>query len=145
MIQGDGIDKESLCGILVMLMLKGFSTDNIVFGSGGGLLQKFNRDTCKFAIKASYGERMLGGQLLKFDISKSPVTSKSKKSKAGMLKLVKIKNGFNTACSGDTFYDLLDDELEVVFENGEIMREQSFAEIRELSEKYLELEMNSLK
>jgi len=75
------------------------------------------------------------------------VTSKSKKSKAGILKLVKHNGEFFTVSSSDAThdFDLWDDELEVVFENGEILREQSFQEIRELSEKYLEIEMNSLK
>jgi len=146
LIQGDGIDKEMLLKLLAMLMLKGYSVDNIVFGSGGGLLQKFNRDTCKFAIKASYGERTIGGQIVKFEISKSPVTSNSKKSKAGILKLVKTKDKFITVSSSKDvdFFDLFDDELEVVFENGKIVREQNFNEIRELSKKYLELEMNNL-
>jgi len=40
LIQGDGIDKQMLLELIAMLMLKGFSLDNIVFGSGGGLLQK---------------------------------------------------------------------------------------------------------
>ena len=31
----------------------GFTVTNVVAGSGGGLLQKINRDTIRFAIKAN--------------------------------------------------------------------------------------------
>ena len=144
LIQGDGIDRDSLAEILHMLELKGFSTDNIVFGSGGGLLQKFDRDTCKFAIKASYGEREIDGKIIKFAISKDPVTSKGKKSKPGILKLHKTQeNRFTTMSSFDNDSDMFQcytDELEVVYENGFIKREQEFNEVKELAEKYLELE-----
>lgn len=53
MIQGDGIDREMIYQILTRFERLGFSIDNIAFGSGGGLLQKFNRDTYKFAFKCS--------------------------------------------------------------------------------------------
>ncbi|MFW6219725.1 MAG: nicotinate phosphoribosyltransferase [bacterium] len=143
LIQGDGIDRKMLKKIMKMLVAKQYSVDNIVFGSGGGLLQKFDRDTCKFAIKASYGERIINGKLEKFEIIKTPVTSKSKRSKGGMLKLHKSGKYFNTFSStNDTnqMFNSYMDELETVYENGEILREQSFDEIRKLSEKYLDLE-----
>ena len=44
-IQGDGIDIVMLERILEHLKVNGWSADNIAFGSGGGLLQKLNRDT----------------------------------------------------------------------------------------------------
>jgi nicotinamide phosphoribosyltransferase len=148
LIQGDGIDRKTLLLIMKMLISKGYSIDNIVFGSGGGLLQKFDRDTCKFAIKASYGERIVNGKLISFNISKDPITSKGKRSKAGMLKLIKTTddNSFRTISSADMtkeMFDSYEDELEVVFENGEILREQTFDEIRKLSEKYLEILMKN--
>jgi nicotinamide phosphoribosyltransferase len=48
-IQGDGIDHESLAMICALLEEQNWSINNIAFGSGGGLLQKMNRDTqqCK--------------------------------------------------------------------------------------------------
>lgn len=52
--------------------------DQIVFGMGGGLLQKHNRDTYKFAFKCS-SITVNGKQR---DIFKSPIDG-SKKSKAG--------------------------------------------------------------
>jgi nicotinic acid phosphoribosyltransferase len=52
-IWGDGIDYESLVYICTELVKAGYSTDSIGFGSGGGLLQKLNRDTQKCAFKCS--------------------------------------------------------------------------------------------
>ena len=50
-IQGDGICYETLKEILQHLEKHKWSADNIAFGSGGGLLQKMNRDTQKCAFK----------------------------------------------------------------------------------------------
>ena len=51
-IQGDGISYESIKAICSAMKEKGWSISNILFGSGGALLQKLNRDTQKFAYKA---------------------------------------------------------------------------------------------
>merc|ERR1712048_296424 len=53
-IQGDGIDKDTLELILKAMADAGFGADNLAFGSGGALLQKVNRDTNKNAFKCSY-------------------------------------------------------------------------------------------
>ena len=50
-IQGDGVNYESIIEILDMMVEEGFSAENIVFGMGGALLQKVDRDTQKFAFK----------------------------------------------------------------------------------------------
>ena len=52
-IQGDGVNLESIEVILASIKQAGFSADNIAFGMGGGLLQKVDRDTLGFAMKAS--------------------------------------------------------------------------------------------
>lgn len=122
-IQGDGVDLMSLQSILTSLKLQGWSGDNIAFGSGGGLLQKVNRDTCKFAIKCSAVN--IGGEWR--DAMKDPITDPGKRSKAGKLKLVRDGNGFTTVREG---VGADKDELVTVFENGELLREYSFAEIR---------------
>ena len=51
-IQGDGISYESIKAICTAMKKNGWSISNILFGSGGALLQKLNRDTQKFAYKA---------------------------------------------------------------------------------------------
>ena len=47
------MDYESVPKILGALKDAGFAADNMVFGSGGALLQKLNRDTFKCAFKCS--------------------------------------------------------------------------------------------
>lgn len=53
-IQGDGISYETISAILEAMKKQNWSAENIVFGSGGALLQKLNRDTQKCAFKCSY-------------------------------------------------------------------------------------------
>jgi nicotinamide phosphoribosyltransferase len=52
-IQGDGVNQDSIKDILQRLKDEGFSASNIAFGIGGSLLQKISRDTMKFAYKCS--------------------------------------------------------------------------------------------
>ena len=78
-IQGDGIDAKMMVKILVAVTQRGWSADNISFGSGGGLLQKFNRDTLKCAFKASYIEVNGKGR----DIYKTPIDAPGKNSRKG--------------------------------------------------------------
>jgi len=141
LIQGDGIDLKSLDLILKTVTDLGFSAENWVFGSGGGLLQKFDRDTLKFAIKASYGETTFDTIVTKFTIQKDPITSSGKKSKAGKLKLVKsvFDNEYFTVTSEHPDFDDFKDELELVFENGEIKRTQNFEEIRRIANSFIKL------
>lgn len=82
-IQGDGIDGEMLERVLQHLKDSGWSADNIAFGSGGGLLQKLNRDTQKCAFKCSFVQS--GGKQI--DVYKDPITDPGKKSKRGRLSL----------------------------------------------------------
>ena len=53
LIQGDGCNYQSIRKILSELKINGWSGDNVAFGMGGGLLQKVDRDTQKFAFKCS--------------------------------------------------------------------------------------------
>lgn len=70
-IQGDGISYETLSAILDNMKEKRWSADNLVFGSGGALLQRLDRDTQKCAYKCSYAvingkEVCIRGNYLKF-------------------------------------------------------------------------------
>lgn len=122
-IQGDGIDFEMLGRILSATSAAGWSADNIAFGSGGGLLQKLNRDTQKFAFKCS--SIVVNGQ--ERDVFKRPVTDSGKTSKAGRLKLVHRDGSLATVPFDDPGEDL----LQPVFRNGELLRTTSLSEIRE--------------
>jgi nicotinamide phosphoribosyltransferase len=92
LIQGDGIDIDMLASICGHLALFGWSIDNVAFGSGGGLLQKVNRDTQKCAYKCSWVE--VDGEAR--NVFKDPVSDKGKKSKQGRVCLVKDGNSYKT-------------------------------------------------
>merc|ERR1719359_1855070 len=87
-IQGDGIDYESIPEILESLKQAGFAADNMVFGSGGALLQKVNRDTFKCAFKCS--EITINGETR--EVFKDPITDSGKASKKGRLTLQKAED-----------------------------------------------------
>ncbi len=83
-IQGDGVDLNSIEEILDRMMRAGYSATNIAFGMGGALLQKCNRDTYKFAYKTS-AAKVAGAWR---DVYKDPVTDQGKRSKAGIMTVV---------------------------------------------------------
>ncbi len=120
-IQGDGVDEESITVILAKTESLGFSTTNLAFGMGGALLQKLNRDTQKFAMKCS--EVTIAGKAIA--IYKDPITDPNKTSKKGRLALIKTKMGYETVASS------VDDQLVCIYENGKMLQEQSFEEIRQ--------------
>jgi nicotinamide phosphoribosyltransferase len=129
-IQGDGINEYSLPRILENLKAKGFSADNIAFGMGGGLLQAWNRDTLKYAMKAS-AIRINEGEWEGF--AKDPITDAGKTSKKGRLGLV-YECGIGS-CGYRTLPEEIADSkgnlLRTVFKNGELLIEDNFQEIRD--------------
>lgn len=133
-IQGDGVNRISIPKILQLLKDNKWGAENIVFGCGGKLLQDFNRDTFNFAIKCS---RVEIGNEVRY-VEKSPteidsngeLTSSFKKSKKGLLKLVKVGDSFRTVSELEDDYLSLNDELITVFENGDLIVDRSFHDIR---------------
>lgn len=133
-IQGDGINYESIKEILDAMERRKLSTENIAFGMGGGLLQDFNRDTLQFAMKCSAIE--IGGKWR--DASKSPVTDKVKHSKKGRLALVKDKAGKYMTIRKEELAAGQENLLKTVFEDGKVVHKYSFAEIRKRAAEGLE-------
>ncbi len=128
LLQGDGIDIYTMNEICQVLEQKGWSIDNLVFGSGGGLLQKVNRDTIKAAIKASYIEINDVG----FDIQKDPITAGgSKKSKKGRQFLGRDASGAyytfteRLHSSEKSAHDLLN----TIYQDGELLIETTYEQI----------------
>merc|ERR1712066_1214842 len=74
-IQGDGISYESMQGIYDNLLANKWAADNLVFGSGGALLQRLDRDTQKCAFKCC--EITVNGQ--KRNMFKDPITDKAER------------------------------------------------------------------
>jgi len=125
-IWGDGIDHESLGEIVAHLKANKWAIDNMTYGSGGGLLQKLHRDTQKCAFKCSYA--VVQGK--EIDVFKQPITDPGKKSKKGKLSLHKQPDGSWITKQGKE-WEPATDELVDVFCDGKILKEWSFAEIKE--------------
>ncbi len=122
-IQGDGVDEDSITAILKRTKNLGFSTTNLAFGMGGALLQKLNRDTQKFAMKCS--EVTINGKAIA--VYKNPITDPTKTSKKGRLALMKTETGYQTVPQNPQVMDC----LETVYENGQLVRDQSLDDIRQ--------------
>ncbi len=122
LIQGDGVNPSSIEAILMNFKAHGYSADNIAFGMGGALLQHMNRDTQEFAMKAS--AIRVNGEWR--DVSKSPIGQASKKSKGGRFTVTWERGEWATLPLDPT----IDNMLSPVFENGKLLRDTSFAQVR---------------
>lgn len=134
MIQGDKNSLESLPGLCEAILASGWSLENMAFGMGGGLLQQQMRDDHQFAMKASAIFRCGGpwqdhvsesGKWL--DVYKEPKDDPGKLSKRGRLGLYQVNGKYETGPIGRG-----NDLLEIVYENGKLLRDQTFAEMRAL-------------
>jgi nicotinamide phosphoribosyltransferase len=136
-IQGDGVNYNAIVEIYEALKANGISAENLVLGMGGALLQKVDRDTQKFALKCSYAT--VNGKDV--NVEKSPtemdkdgnITGSFKKSKGGKLKLVKINGAYQTVKQAE--HTEIPDELVTVFENGGIIKQWTFEEVKALANK----------
>jgi len=143
-IQGDGININSIRAIYSALKINGISAENLMLGMGGALLQKIDRDTQKFAFKCSYAE--INGKAT--DVEKHPLEIDAhgrlirsfKTSKAGRLKLILTNEGYKTVKANE--HPEYEDQLVTVFENGEIKNETSFEAIRERAAIKQEIKVN---
>lgn len=125
LLWGDGIGIDALQGILDAVVGEGWSATNLIFGMGGGLLQKVDRDTPKFAFKCS--SVTVDGE--ERDVFKDPVTDPGKDSKRGKLALLRGAEGLHTV-RREGGAEVEGDLLEPVFRNGEVLRHQSLADVR---------------
>lgn len=147
LIQGDGVNMNSIQKILNRINDEGYSTSNIAFGQGGGSLQKLDRDSFKMAIKCS--SVIVDGK--QRDVFKSPITDRVKVSKMGKLDLIKNDDEYETISlayfkSGDIsaaqqkHYDTIGGiyqfdhssctVMRTVYDNGTLMIEETFEQIK---------------
>ncbi|QGM80548.1 nicotinate phosphoribosyltransferase [Otariodibacter oris] len=124
-IQGDGINMNSLDPILDAIMQKGFSVENVNFGMGGGLLQQVNRDTMSWAMKAS--AICINGEWK--DIFKAPITSQMKRSKKGIQALIYEDNQWQTVRQDELANR--ENQLKTVFLNGKLLVDEHLDSIRD--------------
>lgn len=131
-LQGDGVNPSSIRAIYGALKVNGISAENLLLGMGGALLQKVDRDTQQFAFKCSYAE--VDGKMV--DVQKHPLEIDDhgrlirsfKKSKAGRLKLIRTGNTYQTL--RQELEPELEDQLQTVFENGQVYNTVRFEEAR---------------
>ena len=131
-IQGDGVNYDAIIEMYEALKNAGISAENLVLGMGGALLQKLDRDTQKYAIKCSHA--IINSE--EVEVKKSPtemdangnITESFKKSKGGRLKLIKKDGEYQTVAEGD--FPELEDQLITVFENGKLLKEWTFEDVR---------------
>lgn len=128
LIQGDGVNPESIAEILETIVSMGYCATNLAFGMGGALLQKLDRDTQKFALKCS----AIQIQGIWHDVYKEPVTSKMKVSKKGRLQLLE-KDGAVFTDKEDNYHPGTNSLLKTVYENGKLIRDYSFDEVRSIA------------
>jgi len=128
-IQGDGIDRAIISEVLTLVTDMGYAADTVIFGSGGALLQKVNRDTLKFAQKAC--AILVDGEWV--GIAKDPVTDHGKKSKEGVLTLARnTENGklytvrLDQGPLGGDFKDIMN----LVYYKGDLYNEITLEEVR---------------
>jgi len=132
LIQGDGINELTVRSILGAFMTMGWSADNIAFGMGGALLQAVDRDTQKFAMKASSAE--INGKWV--DVQKDPITDAGKKSKAGRVTLWTNSGGeFASGVTEPTGWTdkgigQWTEALVPVYWNGNLHKDYTFDEVR---------------
>lgn len=125
-IWGDGINRRSMKAILQALVDAGWSVSNIAFGSGGGLLMDFNRDTQKWAFKCSYA--VINGVAVR--VSKDPITDHGKKSKEGRLDLAYIDGVYNTVVLEDDQDEHPSSALVTYFSYGDIFYHNKCSDVR---------------
>ncbi|MCK5021160.1 MAG: nicotinate phosphoribosyltransferase [Candidatus Peribacteraceae bacterium] len=125
-IQGDGVNETSIRDILLEMQYRHLSGSNIAFGMGGALLQNFDRDCLRFAMKAS-ATKVDG---VWRDVFKEPITDPEKISKKGILALTE-KDGIFKTVRKSSITSPKDNKLVVVYKDGKIVKEWSFTEIRE--------------
>lgn len=125
-IQGDGMNPDSIHRLLWNLDFHGWSIDNIAVGMGGGLLQQVNRDTERFAQKASAA----CSDGVWFDVRKEPKTDMTKASKGGKLSLITEDGEYSTVPQKDNYWR---DVLQVRYKDGEHKNHTTFAKVRENS------------
>ena len=131
LIQGDGVNENTIRTILGSFQAYGYSADNIAFGMGGALLQQVDRDTQRFAMKCS--SALINGKWI--DVQKDPVTDSGKKSKAGRVTLWNSGGEWISAVNKPTGWhdkgigDFVD-ALQEVYRDGKLVKEITFDQVR---------------
>ena len=136
-IYGDSITLDRFEEILRQLKAKGFASSNIVVGVGSFTYAYNTRDTFGFAVKSTYS--IVNGE--ERFLFKDPKTDDgTKRSQRGMVAVLnngtEFKDGLGVVGITDLY---LENELSLVFNNGELKKHFTLDQIRENVDKELEL------
>jgi nicotinamide phosphoribosyltransferase len=125
---GDGINITSIQNILHHVVVNmGYSAENFVFGMGGALLQKVDRDTLKFAMKTN--AVLIDDEWV--DVYKDPIDEPFKKSKAGVLTTVMTPRRKIVTMREDEAVFSETRLLNTVWDNGKLLLDMDFDTVRE--------------
>lgn len=125
-IYGDGLVEKNVYDILCLVTENGFSVENLVFGMGGNLSQKLNRDTQRVAYKASAIMRDKDW----VGIWKKPLDA-TKASKKGVLDLVERDGQTMTVDTIEDFNSSDKTLLRLVYDNAELHNLLTFNDVKE--------------
>lgn len=125
-LQGDGIALQDINMILGRMEAMGYAAENMIFGMGASLLQKVNRDTYSFTMKASARKDSDG---VWHDIFKRPANMHEKASKSGRLAVVVEGNQLVAIRLEDL--GQRENWLVPAWLNGRLVNEWSFEEARQ--------------
>lgn len=129
-IQGDGLNYGVLCRVADAVENMGFSAQCVAYGMGGGLLQKQDRDTLRFAMKLNHIVKLDGASV---DKMKHPKTDITKFSLPGVLEVRQEKFGLTVVPSGAGWnnHRLETNLLQTIWNNGPTDHKfESFDDIR---------------
>ncbi|MBZ4632856.1 nicotinate phosphoribosyltransferase [Mycobacterium avium subsp. hominissuis] len=127
-IYGDSITYERADAITANLMRQGFASTAVVFGYGSYTYQYQTRDTFKMAMKATWVQ--INGQ--GYDILKDPVTDDgTKKSATGRLAVRRMMDSRPYLIEHADADQEANQELRLVYEDGKLLRQSSFADVRD--------------
>jgi nicotinamide phosphoribosyltransferase len=124
-IQSDGVSIQDIQMILGRLEGMGFSAENISFGMGSGLLHKINRDTLSFTMRQSAVQNAAGewretGRRSPHPQDKPPMAGR----------VAAIADGTDIVAVPLAELGRRPNLLQPVWENGRLLKEWSFDEIR---------------
>lgn len=125
-IQGDGINKQSIKKIIANMIDRKISMENLAFGMGGALTQGPQRDDMSWAMKACAME--IDGEWR--PIFKDPITDSGKRSMGGRLSTFLTADGEYYLGDRDQDQSNATDVMVTGFLNGDAMNESTFDEVR---------------
>jgi nicotinamide phosphoribosyltransferase len=127
-IYGDGLNIKKIEEIENELIANGWCASNIIFGVGGNLLQTINRDTERFAMKASQQKfRMADNTIETRNFSKE---TPGKESKKGTFHVCEIDGVIQCFNENDPKVEGIPNMLVPYFINGNICKYENLKDIR---------------